>query len=100
MTIEPPFNCDIFRCNQPADWAIIGESGDVYLCAEHYETQTSPRICDTCPVLAPCRAWALTTPDPAISMIAGAMTPSQRAAVRAGGVAIRHKPGRPRKRTA
>ena len=41
--IEPPFNCDIFRCDQLAEWAIIGESGDVYLCAEHYETQTSPR---------------------------------------------------------
>jgi hypothetical protein len=40
---EPPFNCDIFRCDQLAEWAIIGESGDVYLCAEHYETQTSPR---------------------------------------------------------
>jgi hypothetical protein len=41
--IEPPFDCDIFRCDQRAEWAMIGESGDVYLCAEHYETQTQQR---------------------------------------------------------
>jgi hypothetical protein len=43
MSDEPLFICDIFRCGRPAEWAIIGESGDVYLCGEHHETQTSQR---------------------------------------------------------
>ena len=35
-------------------------------------------ICAQCPVLDECRAWALTSPDPAIDHVAGGMTPRQR----------------------
>lgn len=34
--------------------------------------------CERCPVLAKCRAWALTLPDPATDMVAGGMTPRER----------------------
>lgn len=37
------------------------------------------RLCDTCPVLADCRTWALTTPDPAQGLIAGGLDPDERA---------------------
>lgn len=35
-------------------------------------------VCDTCPVLEPCRAWAMTTPDPAYGLMAGGLTPQER----------------------
>lgn len=40
------------------------------------------QICATCPVREQCTEWALTTPDPAIHMIAAGMTPDDRAAAR------------------
>lgn len=49
-----------------------------------YNTRQRARIvvahtlCAGCPVLADCREWALTVPDPAIGMVAGGMTPHQR----------------------
>lgn len=39
-------------------------------------------ICAECPVLAECRIWALTTPDPAIDHVAGALTPWERRTIR------------------
>lgn len=36
------------------------------------------QICSTCPVLAECRAWALTRPDPASGLIAGGLTVNER----------------------
>jgi hypothetical protein len=35
-------------------------------------------------VLDECRAWALSSPDPAFAMVAGALTPEERARLRAG----------------
>jgi hypothetical protein len=40
------------------------------------------QLCDTCPVLQECRAWALGRPDPAFGLIAGGLAPHQRAALR------------------
>jgi len=42
-------------------------------------------ICDRCPVLEQCRAWALSRPDPAHGMIAGGLTPHERQRRRAPG---------------
>jgi WhiB family redox-sensing transcriptional regulator len=39
-------------------------------------------VCTTCPVLEPCREWALTEPDPAYHMIAGGLDPHQRRLIR------------------
>jgi hypothetical protein len=47
-------------------------------------------ICAVCPVIAECRAWALTLPDPAAwhggggGMVAGGLTPKERTAERTG----------------
>jgi hypothetical protein len=35
-------------------------------------------ICADCPVLEPCRAWALTRPDPCEALVAGGFTPAER----------------------
>jgi hypothetical protein len=35
-------------------------------------------VCRTCPVLEPCRTWALTEPDPAVGHVAGGLTPRDR----------------------
>lgn len=51
-------------------------------------------VCRTCPVIDACRAWALTTPDPADGLVAGGLTPRQRARVRRGQPAGNHRPGR------
>jgi WhiB family transcriptional regulator, redox-sensing transcriptional regulator len=40
-------------------------------------------ICVRCPVLAECRAWALSRPDPANGMVAGGLTPHERQRQRA-----------------
>jgi hypothetical protein len=29
------FGCDAIGCERPADWAYIGEGGDLYLCEFH-----------------------------------------------------------------
>jgi WhiB family redox-sensing transcriptional regulator len=39
-------------------------------------------ICHRCPVLIECRRWALTSPDPAVDMVAGGLTPWERRAIR------------------
>ena len=39
-------------------------------------------ICRGCPVLEPCRDWALTDPDPAEAMIAGGLTFNERVGLR------------------
>lgn len=41
-------------------------------------------VCHACPVIAECREWALTSPDPAFDHIAGGLTPRQRSDIRAG----------------
>ncbi len=41
-------------------------------------------ICRGCPVLEPCRDWALTGPDPAEAMIAGGLTFAERVVLRRG----------------
>jgi hypothetical protein len=33
--IEPPFICDARGCDQQAEWAYIGEAGDLYVCRFH-----------------------------------------------------------------
>lgn len=38
--------------------------------------------CKTCPVIFPCRVWALQEPDPAFDHVAGGLTPAQRWAIR------------------
>jgi len=38
----PPFICDVTGCDVRAEWAWIGESGDMFVCPEHYETRTQP----------------------------------------------------------
>jgi hypothetical protein len=40
--------------------------------------------CEGCPVLEECRAWSLSSPDPARGLIAGGYTPSQRQRIRNG----------------
>lgn len=45
---------------------------------DRVKTQRAMELCLACPVLAPCRQWALTDPDPAHDMIAGGMTPVER----------------------
>jgi len=35
MANDPPFICDALGCDRPADWAYIGESGDMFLCEFH-----------------------------------------------------------------
>jgi len=39
-------------------------------------------ICHRCPVLFECRRWALTSPDPAVDMVAGGLTPWERRTIR------------------
>ena len=39
-------------------------------------------VCERCPVLAECRDWALSSPDPAYGHIAGGMHPLERAQAR------------------
>jgi WhiB family redox-sensing transcriptional regulator len=45
---------------------------------ERRQMKDAKRVCESCPVLEPCRAWALTDPDPAIDGVAGGMTPRER----------------------
>lgn len=40
--------------------------------------QDALAICAACPVLAPCRAWALQHVEPAVDHVAGGLTPRQR----------------------
>jgi hypothetical protein len=35
-------------------------------------------LCAGCPMLGPCRAWALTQPDPCVGLVAGGLTPAER----------------------
>lgn len=39
-------------------------------------------ICRNCPVIFPCRQWAMGEPDPAFDHVAGGLTPAQRWAMR------------------
>ena len=34
-SIDPLLICDALNCERPADWAYIGEGGDMYLCEFH-----------------------------------------------------------------
>lgn len=45
---------------------------------ERRQMKDAKRVCEACPVLEPCRAWALTDPDPAVDGVAGGMTPRER----------------------
>jgi hypothetical protein len=36
---EPRPICDAIDCETPAEWAYIGEGGDLYLCAFHGGTE-------------------------------------------------------------
>jgi WhiB family redox-sensing transcriptional regulator len=53
----------------------------------HRKETAARAVCATCPVLAPCREWALTEPDPAYQLIAGGLDPHQRQQIRRGRVA-------------
>lgn len=49
-------------------------------------------ICLACPVLDPCREWAMTSPDPAYQLMAGGLTPDERNYRRAdAGIDIRSR---------
>jgi hypothetical protein len=61
-----------------------GGRGHGFTIGQRNQIAAARRICDGCPVLAPCRAWAMTTPDPAVYMVAGGLTPGQRDNVRKG----------------
>lgn len=39
-------------------------------------------VCRSCPVIFPCRQWAMSDPDPAFDHVAGGLTPAQRWAIR------------------
>lgn len=43
-------------------------------------------VCSGCPVLAECKAWALTSPDPAFDHVAGGLTPAERSQTRRWGL--------------
>jgi hypothetical protein len=45
-------------------------------------SQRAVAICHICPVLMDCRRWALTSPDPAVDMVAGGLTPWERRTIR------------------
>lgn len=47
--------------------------------------ETRRQVCLRCPVLAECRSWALTAPEPATMHMAGAMTTDERAQARKRG---------------
>lgn len=53
----------------------------------HLIIRAAKQTCQRCPVLAECRAWALSTPDPAVGLIAGGLTPRERASKRRDGAA-------------
>lgn len=38
--------------------------------------------CRRCPVLEDCEQWSLTTPEPAVDMVAGGFTPARRRLIR------------------
>jgi hypothetical protein len=40
--IGPLFDCDARGCDRPADWAYIGEAGDLYVCRFHKGAACSP----------------------------------------------------------
>lgn len=52
-------------------------------------SESRKTICRACPVLEPCREWAMSEPDPAFMHIAGGLHPIERARMRrAGGAGI------------
>jgi hypothetical protein len=46
------------------------------------ESERAVAICMTCPVMAECREWAMSTPDPAFDHVAGGLTPWERRNIR------------------
>ena len=42
MSAEPPFVCEAIGCERPADWAFIGEGGDMFLCEFHGGSEDVP----------------------------------------------------------
>jgi hypothetical protein len=58
-------NGDIWE--EPDRWERRSDDG-------RYVMAVAIQACERCPVLAPCRAWALTDPDPSKGMVAGGMT--------------------------
>jgi hypothetical protein len=73
----------------PGPWrhqaACLGHGDDMEITnvAAHHR-QPGIKWCEQCPVLKPCRDWALTEPDPARGLVAGGLTPRQRKAIRKG----------------
>jgi hypothetical protein len=43
MADEPLFICEALGCERPADWAYIGECGDMFLCEIHGGTEPDIR---------------------------------------------------------
>ena len=52
--------------------------GRSYTRAEFRHIERAKTICAGCPVLWECRAWALSTPDPCVGLVAGGLTPAER----------------------
>lgn len=75
-----------------AVYALPGDWADDAACRGAVETMTydlppstnaqAKAVCGRCPVIAACRTWALTCPDPAQGMVAGGLTPPERNRVR------------------
>lgn len=46
------------------------------------QSERAVAVCLTCPVIAECRTWAMSTPDPAFDHVAGGLTPWERRTIR------------------
>jgi len=75
----------------PGRWVSDAACADVGPDVMHADRNTGPdriaaakQICAGCPVLDPCRTWALTAPDPATGLVAGGLTQTERAKIRRG----------------
>jgi len=81
----------VARCEVPAQWvheascrglgALFGvpeSASETWPPELRHQVETARAICAQCVVLDACRAWALSQPDPAIGMLAGGLTPTER----------------------
>jgi len=85
VDIEPPGDWVADAACRGRQKLFVYPQSNILVAREAAYTEMSERavaICHTCPVLVECRRWALTSPDPAIDMVAGGLTPWERRAIR------------------